>query len=274
MGYLSIKPDFPLSLFINSVWIAESGSDVRGTEWVLPSSSTSVLINVSHGNTTVYDKTGTGALAHVHGAFIVGPLSEAHVIAPVAGEIVCGFEFKLGGAFALLGGELQELGSSIHELSATTVQWHRENLDAIRAAGTPARRVEILCGQLNHLLNFEHTVSPMLLAALRSINADHQILIKDLAANLGVTSRRLQRVFVQGLGASPKKYARSQRFKWVIENIRRNPSDIDWSTLALAGGFSDQSHLVHECQSVVGVAPNVLSRQVQLSGHPYHIALP
>jgi len=214
-----------------------------------PLKFTSVLINISHGNTTVYDKTGTGELAHVYGAFIIGPLSEAHVIAPVSGEIVCGFESKLGGAFALLGSELKELGSSIHELSATAVHWHQKHLDALRVAGTPARRLEILCAQLNHLLSFEHTVSTTLLAALRSINTDHQILIKDLAASLGITSRRLQRVFVQGLGTSPKKYARSQRFSWVMQNIRRNPSDIDWSTLAL-------------------------SKQMQLSGHPHHIALP
>ena len=274
MGYLSIKPEFPLGLFVNSVWSAEYGPVANGTEWVLPSSSTSVLINVSHGKAAVYDKTGAGTLAEVDGAFVIGPLTQAHVIAPVAGEIVCGFEFKLGCARALLGDALQEPGTPIHDLDATGVKWHQEDLDALREADTPMRRIEVLCAHLNRLLNFEHTLSPTLSAALQSINADHRTRIKDLADSLGTTSRRLQTLFVQELGTTPKKYARSQRFKWLVQDIRRAPGDIDWSTLAHIGGFSDQSHLVHECQAVVGVSPVVLSRQVQQSQHPHHIALP
>jgi len=274
MGYLSLKPDFPLSLFVNSVWTAENGSDVRGKEWALPSSSTSVLINLSHRTSTIYDKTGAAPTAHATGAFVIGPLSEAHVIAAVVGETICGFELVLGGAFALFGGELQDLSSSIHELSATSVLWSEEHFDTLREATTPEERLDILCAQLNDLLDLEHRISTILLAGISSIDANHQIKIKHLAASLGITARRLQTVFAQGLGTSPKKYARSRRFGWLIENIRQQNSTIDWATLALSGGFSDQSHLVHECRYVLGVTPSVLSRQVHLSGHPHHIAVP
>ena len=212
--------------------------------------------------------------AHVDGAFVIGPLSEAHVVAPVVGEIICGFEFVLGGAFALFGDELQDLSSSIHELSATSVSWSEEHLDTLRQANTPEKRLEILCAQLNDLLDLEHSISTTLLAGISSIDANHQIQIKHLAASLGITARRLQSVFAQGLGTSPKKYVRSRRFGWLIENIRHQSSTIDWATLALLGGFSDQSHLVHECHYVLGVTPSVLSRQVQLSGYPHHIAVP
>ena len=274
MGYLSIKPNFPLSLFIRSVWTADNGLDARPTEWVLPSGSTSVVINISHGFSTIYDKTGLAINTRPSGAFVISALSEAHVIAPVIGEVVCGFEFTLGGSFALLGDELQELDGSIHELRATVVPWHQEHLDTLREASTPVQRLELLCAHLGQLLNFDHTISPTLLAATEAIDTDHNIRVKDLAATLGITARRLQRVFFEGLGTTPKKYARTQRFHWLIENVRSHRGDIDWVTLAFSGGFSDQSHLNHECQFVLGVTPSVLRRQVRLSGHPHHITLP
>lgn len=152
--------------------------------------------------------------------------------------------------------------------------WNQEQLDMLRGARTPVKRIELLCAQLNDLLNFEHTISPTLLAGLRSIDSNPQVRIKDLASSLGITARRFQSVFVQGLGTSPKRHAQSQRFSQVMEQIRHHSQRIDWTALALSQGFSDQSHLVHECQHVVGVTPSVLFRQVHLSDHPHHIALP
>lgn len=75
--------------------------------------------------------------------------------------------------------------------------------------------------------------------------------INNLAATLAVSERQLRNLFTAGIGVSPKHYARITRLRHVLAAAGNTP----WSHLASDTGYYDQSHLVADFRSVMGVTP-------------------
>ncbi|MEV8092760.1 helix-turn-helix domain-containing protein [Kitasatospora sp. NPDC085879] len=78
--------------------------------------------------------------------------------------------------------------------------------------------------------------------------------VDDLAAEFGVGVRRLQRLFADYVGASPKWVLRRARLH---EAARRADSgaDVDWAALAADLGYADQAHLTRDFTATVGTSP-------------------
>lgn len=78
--------------------------------------------------------------------------------------------------------------------------------------------------------------------------------VDELAVRLATSTRRLQRLFAEHVGMGPK---------WVINRCRlhaaaelaAHEASVDWPALALALGYSDQSHLVRDFTGTIGSSP-------------------
>lgn len=78
--------------------------------------------------------------------------------------------------------------------------------------------------------------------------------VDRLAADLGLSVRRLQRLFAEYVGAAPK---------WVLRRARLHEAaaradhgvGIDWAALAADLGYADQAHLTRDFTAVVGAPP-------------------
>ncbi|MER6398097.1 helix-turn-helix domain-containing protein [Kitasatospora sp. NPDC001603] len=77
--------------------------------------------------------------------------------------------------------------------------------------------------------------------------------VGELAAD-GVSVRRLQRLFAEYVGASPKWVLRRARLH---EAARRADQglDVDWAALAADLGYADQAHLTRDFTAAVGMPP-------------------
>ncbi|MFE4976330.1 DUF6597 domain-containing transcriptional factor [Kitasatospora sp. NPDC056651] len=78
--------------------------------------------------------------------------------------------------------------------------------------------------------------------------------VDDLAAELGLTVRRLQRLFAEYVGASPKWVLRRARLHEAAERARAG-GELDLAALAAELGYSDQAHLTRDFTAAVGVSP-------------------
>lgn len=78
--------------------------------------------------------------------------------------------------------------------------------------------------------------------------------VEALADGLGVSRQHLAAQFRQHVGLSPKLFARICRFRRATAAIKAAQSP-DWAELALACGYFDQSHLIHDFQEFAGSAP-------------------
>ncbi|SCL16896.1 AraC-type DNA-binding protein [Micromonospora rhizosphaerae] len=98
-------------------------------------------------------------------------------------------------------------------------------------------------------------------ALVEEIRADRGILrVDDFARRHGVSTRRLQRLFLDHVGVGPKWVIRRYRLQEAIERAAGGP--LDWATLAADLGFSDQAHLVREFTAVTGLSPAAYARSL------------
>ena len=104
---------------------------------------------------------------------------------------------------------------------------------------------------------------PALTEACRRIDrASGGLRVRDLAAGLGISERRLEQLFYQHVGLSPKVVSRLARFRASVELLARSPGGAaSWADIAQASGFADQSHLVNEFRAVSGLAPGEFQRR-------------
>jgi AraC-like DNA-binding protein len=99
-------------------------------------------------------------------------------------------------------------------------------------------------------------------ALVEEIRADRGIRrVDDFARRQGVSTRRLQRLFLDHVGVGPKWVIRRYRLQEAIEQAAAG-GPLDWATLATDLGYSDQAHLVREFTAVTGVSPAAYARSL------------
>jgi len=94
---------------------------------------------------------------------------------------------------------------------------------------------------------------------------DEKIRLDELAALTGLSTDHFARAFHQSVGVPPHTYLLRRRLEHVEHMLRETHAPL--SEIALATGFSDQSHLGRHFRRWAGVSP----RQVRWSeGNPFH----
>jgi len=89
--------------------------------------------------------------------------------------------------------------------------------------------------------------------------------VDQVAALAGTGVRRLQRLFLDYVGAGPK---------WVITRCRLQDAAVraaadaapDWAALAAELGFADQAHLTRAFSQIIGTPPAAYAARVRSSG--------
>ena len=85
-------------------------------------------------------------------------------------------------------------------------------------------------------------------------NAAHIRTVADVSREIGWSRRWFSHAFSEEVGMTPKRYCRLMRFQRVVRQIASG-EPVDWVDVALAGGFCDQAHLVHEFRAFSGLSP-------------------
>jgi transcriptional regulator GlxA family with amidase domain len=96
------------------------------------------------------------------------------------------------------------------------------------------------------------------LVALAASVVDRRGLVSvdQLASSAGVSSRQLERRFLQEVGVGPKLLARIVRFQQVFRAVDQlNPA---WATVAVECGYYDQAHLIRDFNQFAQQTPAVL----------------
>lgn len=174
-------------------------------------------------------------------------------------EQVC-VSLRMGAAAAVLGvpaGELTDRGVALDEL------WGRAAIELHeRVLAAPAHaRVAVVERSLRERTTRAEPPSPATFEAIRLIVASGgRIRVRELAFELGVSERRVQQLFHEHIGLSPKEICRLARFRDVLARSRRERAR-GWTELALEFGFYDQAHLANEVRAFTGLTPGELARR-------------
>ena len=78
--------------------------------------------------------------------------------------------------------------------------------------------------------------------------------IQNVASRYGITSRYLQKIFLQYTGLTPKLYSKINRFQNSLQRIGQK--DASLTSIAYDCGYFDQSHFIKEFKSFTGITPS------------------
>ncbi len=85
------------------------------------------------------------------------------------------------------------------------------------------------------------------------INKENTLSLEQIAKQFLITPFHLIRVFKQKLKLTPHQYILSQKIEYAKELLS---TDISISAVALAAGFTDQSHLYKYFKQIYSITPN------------------
>ncbi|WP_321418306.1 AraC family transcriptional regulator [uncultured Desulfobacter sp.] len=195
----------------------------------------------------------------IAGDFMVGALAKRIEIKPTGSISLFAVQFTPEGLYPFLSMPPVDLSNFCVELEEV---WELNGLGVskqIHSAGqTPETLIQTFEGFFARRMNAFRKHSLSVEKAVTIIRAHKgQIPIETLANQLQISSRHLERKFTERIGVPPKQLCRIFRLKNVLINL--SPTESNWSALAVANGYFDQAHFIHEFQFFTGKSPIIYS---------------
>jgi AraC-like DNA-binding protein len=188
-------------------------------------------------------------------AAVVGPMTEPRVELGFVGEIeTFTIHFRPTGLSRLFGVPMDTLANDAGAVSDVLGELGRRLVDNVRRAPSFAQRVEIAEAWTRQLLADARAANAVdhVASLLAAEHGHHDV--RALARRADLSSRQLQRRFVDQVGVAPKLYARLCRIAGVIQARNAAPSRT-MTDLAYDFGYADQAHLTREFRTLSGRNP-------------------
>ncbi|WP_329335797.1 AraC family transcriptional regulator [Streptomyces sp. NBC_01352] len=188
-------------------------------------------------------------------ALVVGPRTRASYYAEADRRVASCVQVSLGPGVVrpLLGTPAVDLVGRAVPLGALPTGAARQ-LSRKLVELAPEEMLAYLTELLPDPLAADRSRARLLRAAVDALSTrpDHApAQVKDVARELAVSERQLRNLFTEGVGLSPKHYARIDRVRHVLTEAPR----ADWAELAAATGYYDQSHMTSDFRTLMGVPP-------------------
>jgi AraC-like DNA-binding protein len=253
--FSSATPDAKLSGIVQEYWEVE-GRLSPFRERILPNGSMEVMVNLGPPHTMV---THAGSSVWEH-AWFSGLHERAIVIESLHGTHLVSARLRPLGALRLFGPDVAGTVNAVIDLETLLGPPARELRTLLLGAESAEERFTHLERFLVPRLSQGVVPSTIVCDAARLIEDAHgNLRIASLHADLGVSRKQLWLRFARELGMSPKAYTQLQRFVWTLARLRESTS-VEWPRLAVAAGYSDQSHLVRDFRRVASASPTEFLR--------------
>lgn len=187
-----------------------------------------------------------------------GAVLEAQRLAPIRitqrGEVsTCGVRFRLGGLGPFTRAPLRAFTGSTPP--AVDVFGPRAlDLEAgLRADPDPDAQARRLDAYFLDALDLSSPF-PVFEAGLRKLSAASGPRVDEVAREIGVSTRQLDRLFVRYLGIAPKPVAGILRFQRALRALMRDPG-VALAEVGAEAGYFDQSHFIREFKRMSGGVP-------------------
>jgi AraC-like DNA-binding protein len=235
-------PGKPLSDFVKLFWYWTGYPQPLARERILPMGSVELVIQLNN--------------PRVSQSGMTGPRSESFLIERRATDKLLGVHFNPGGAFPFLGFPYSE----IHNKQITIADLWGERLAGrllclLNDASTIEQKFQTLERWLLGIASRPFKHHPAVTFAVEPFRRNPAISSSaKVAESVGFSQRRFIELFCNEVGMTPKLFCRVERFQHVIHAIGQK-ADVDWITLALDHGYSDQSHFNHDFRAFSGLRP-------------------
>lgn len=167
------------------------------------------------------------------------------------------------------GATLGLFGVPASALTGLAVQWedivpkaHRDLPEQMAAQANDLARVRHILQSLQALQRPSDPSRHLVEHVARRLSARMgRTSVRELAAELNLSERRVQQLFASHVGLAPSVWRRLQRLHGTLRLLRAAQTP-QWAEIALCAGYYDQSHLINEFRALCGLTPQQLLQRV------------
>jgi AraC-like DNA-binding protein len=191
---------------------------------------------------------------------VIGAMSAARVISAPDGARAFGVRFRPGVASSWLG----ETAASFLDESAELSLFRRGLFAALGERLAEAKTFDARRAIVNRALSEPGMRSrPPDTRVRRAVAlieaAGGRSTLRNVASEVGLGERQLERLFVEQVGHGPKLLSRIVRLQHAIDLASR--ARLRQAEIAASAGFSDEPHLVRELRALTGVTLRTLTAE-------------
>jgi AraC-like DNA-binding protein len=259
MTYREIKPGASLRQYVKCYYVYESSVDTAFEDTVFPSGCTEIIFNLGEGQW----QTRNGQY------YVITPPIEfwGQIVKPLpvksmGRNTMLGIRFLPHAAAHFINEKADLFNNQVvdyRDLSGNTAKTLHDEL-----LNTPGwnHRIELVEAYLlQHLSLAEKRFHKMAIVSdvmQEIVQQDFFDNIDNVASRYGITSRYLQKLFLQYTGLTPKLYSKINRFQNSLKLVTKK--DASLTSIAYECGYFDQSHFIREFKSFTGLTPGMISR--------------
>lgn len=246
--YREFRPDQRLGSFVECGWL-HSGATTPSIR-VMPDGCVDIFI------------TAQGDV------MIAGPASTCYDLPTGGRAVLVGLRLRPGAAAAVIGCPASDLRNMRVPLDAAFGVADSRIVESLLEATAPAQQLSRLADLVaDHLAAADPVLDRPVARAVAVLRAQPGRPVSALATKVDLSERQLRRRFEVAVGYGPKRLGRVFRFQRLLDLIHAAHGRVGWSQLAIAAGYTDQSHMINECLALTGGPPTALPVSV-LSNTP------
>ena len=243
-GFITRPPSPALAAYVQRFWWVEGdGSQTFDEQMLHPDGGSGVIFNFA--DPLNFDGTQCSLRT-----LIAGPQLASARLQLVGQVRMMGVRFHPGMGDAVFGIGLDEL-AGFHDAS-----WPRLGLahliDQLAELKRDAQQAVVERELLWRLRASQARRTPVQQLLAQIAAEGGRARLADLLQSVPLGQRQLERLFRHQVGMTPKQFSRIQRVALVRNQLRTGQPLLD---TALACGYSDQAHFIHDFKRVVGMTP-------------------
>jgi AraC-like DNA-binding protein len=242
----------PLSDSVKTIWCARgTKEEFAAPAPIVPDGCIEIVLNLGDR----FIDAASGELQPRD--LLAGQMTRPVTALPTGTVDLIGVRFKTGRGAAALRTPMGDLQDRLIAASSV-VQGIEQIVDDLRSLAPDAR-----IGHLSLALADRFRVSDAVpisaidhaLAIIKTSSG--RVPIATVAKRVGITRRHLERLFREHVGLSAKSLGRIVRVHRLLELLQQ-ASPLSGAEIAVACGYSDQAHMIRECQELAGQTPQRL----------------
>lgn len=254
MKYLEFKPSGILAEYIQLIWILESESpdETYPKERILPDG---IIEMVFHYKDPFITHLANGDQIKQFQSFAISQMREFIELESDGKMGFISIRFYPWGAYHFFSTPIKDFIDNCIDLADVYPQKYQSINKELALSSSDEEKVSIIESFLKSQLAIHQKEDGITDNAIKLIRKSKGIVsIDEIADQLQISRKQLERKFVSSLGTTPKVFSRTCRFLSLCHNLK-NYEGRNLSELTYECGYFDQSHFIKEFKAYSGFTP-------------------
>ena len=255
MKYKEIIPGERLKQYVKCYYIYESSTNEAFEDTVFPSGCMEIIFNLGIGKWQTANSDGFVTNPSIE---LWGQITQPLLIKSIGKNTMMGARFYPHAAAYFLNDKVDMFNNQVVDFSDLSGDSAKLLYSKLLETTAWNKKIELIEDFLLQRLSLSErklgnvSVVSNIMNELRQ--EDFFDNIENVASRYGITSRYLQKLFLQYTGLTPKLYSKINRFQNSLRLVAKK--DTSLTSIAHDCGYFDQSHFIREFKSFTGFTPS------------------